>query len=64
MTVARCGALDDDLVRARTGRGDVQREVAKADADVQQVRDRAARDQARLDAGRAPPRTCRPSSTS
>jgi predicted nucleic acid-binding Zn-ribbon protein len=29
----------------------VQREVAKAEADVQLVRDRAARDQARLDAG-------------
>lgn len=30
---------------------DVQREVDKAEADVQLVRDRAARDQARLDAG-------------
>ena len=29
----------------------MQREVAKAEADVQLVRDRAARDQARLDAG-------------
>ena len=31
--------------------GDVQREVAKAETDVQLVRDRAARNQARLDAG-------------
>jgi uncharacterized protein len=38
-------------VRSRTELGDVQREVAKAESDVQLVRDRAARDQARLDAG-------------
>ncbi len=43
--------LDDQLVRSRTEMGDVQREVAKAEADVQLVRDRAARDRARLDAG-------------
>jgi predicted nucleic acid-binding Zn-ribbon protein len=43
--------LDSLLVRARTELGDVQREVAKAEADVQLVRDRAARDQARLDSG-------------
>ncbi|MGN6634840.1 MAG: zinc ribbon domain-containing protein [Oryzihumus sp.] len=45
------GALDSELVRARTAHGDVQREVTKAEADVQLVRDRAARDQARLDSG-------------
>ena len=44
--------LDDDLVRARTALGDVQREITKADTDVQLVRDRSARDQARMDAGR------------
>ena len=44
-------ALDDDLVRARTAEADVQREVAKADSDVQLVRDRSARNQARLMAG-------------
>lgn len=44
-------ALDDRLVRSRTALGDVRREVAKADADVQLVRDRAARDRARLDSG-------------
>ena len=43
--------LDDDLVRARTAEADVQREVAKADSDVQLVRDRSARDQSRLMAG-------------
>ena len=43
--------IDDQLVRSRTELGDVQREVAKAESDVQLVRDRAARDQGRLDAG-------------
>ena len=42
---------------------DVQREVAKADSDVQLVRDRAARNQTRLTPVRGPPRTCRPCST-
>ena len=43
--------LDSELVRVRTELSDVQREVTKAEADVQLVRDRAARDQARLDSG-------------
>ncbi|MFQ6173211.1 zinc ribbon domain-containing protein [Oryzobacter sp. R7] len=43
--------IDDQLVRSRTELADLQREVAKAEADVQLVRDRAARDQARLDSG-------------
>lgn len=43
--------VDTQLVNARTALSDVQREVDKAEADVQLVRDRAARDQARLDAG-------------
>ena len=47
----KVAGLDNLLVRARTELGDIQREVAKAEADVQLVRDRAARDQARLDAG-------------
>jgi uncharacterized protein len=38
-------------VRARTELGDIQREVARAESDVQLVRDRAARDRARLDSG-------------
>ena len=48
---AKAGLLDDQLIRSRTELADVQREVAKAEADVQLVRDRAARDRARLDAG-------------
>ncbi len=47
----KADGVDGLLVRARTELGDVQREVAKAEADVQLVRDRAARDQARLDSG-------------
>ncbi len=43
--------IDDQLVRSRTELDDVQREVAKAESDVQLVRDRAARDRSRLDAG-------------
>lgn len=41
----------DHLVRAETAQSDVDRELARAEADVQLVRDRATRDQARLDAG-------------
>jgi uncharacterized protein len=44
-------ALNDDLVRARTALDDVQREITKADTDVQLVRERSVRDQARMDAG-------------
>jgi len=48
---ARYAAHDAEMVRARTAHHDVQREVTKADGDVQLVRDRAARNQSRLDAG-------------
>ena len=48
---AQASVLDDDLVRARTALGDVQRGIAKADSDVQLVRERSARDQARMQAG-------------
>jgi len=44
-------ASNDDQVRARTALGDVQREITKADTDVQLVRERSIRDQARMDAG-------------
>ncbi|WP_411283365.1 zinc ribbon domain-containing protein [Lapillicoccus sp.] len=47
----RARLLDTEVVNARTALSDVQREVDKAEADVQLVRGRAARDQARLDAG-------------
>ena len=43
--------VSTDLVRARTAHDDMQREITKAEADVQLVRDRAARNQSRLDAG-------------
>lgn len=48
---AQLQRAQDDVVRAETTLGDIRREVARAEADVQQVRDRAARDQQRLDAG-------------
>ncbi|WP_353953485.1 C4-type zinc ribbon domain-containing protein [Knoellia sp. S7-12] len=47
----KAGLLDDQLVRSRTELSDIQREVIKADGDVQQVRDRATRNQQRLDSG-------------
>jgi hypothetical protein len=43
--------LRDRIVAAETEKSDVEREQAKAETDVQQVRDRAARDQQRLDSG-------------
>ncbi|GAB3263567.1 C4-type zinc ribbon domain-containing protein [Kineosporia babensis] len=43
--------IDDELVVARTALTDAARELTKAEADVEQVRQRAARNQARLDAG-------------
>jgi predicted nucleic acid-binding Zn-ribbon protein len=43
--------VDTQLVNARTALSDVQREVDKAESDVQLVRERAARDRTRLDAG-------------
>jgi predicted nucleic acid-binding Zn-ribbon protein len=43
--------LADELVAARTVTSDLRRELAKAEADVEQVLSRVARNQARLDAG-------------
>jgi predicted nucleic acid-binding Zn-ribbon protein len=48
---ARQSAVRDQLVAAQTIVSDVARELAKAERDVEQVRQRAARDQAHLDAG-------------
>lgn len=48
---ARLEELEAEAVRARTALSDVQREVAKAEADVQLVRDRAERDRQRLESG-------------
>jgi predicted nucleic acid-binding Zn-ribbon protein len=47
----RLGLVADDLVAARTVASDIEREVGKAEADVEQVRQRARRDRARLDSG-------------
>lgn len=47
----RLADLDTAIAASRTAVGDLRRELAKAEADVQQVRDRAARDQQRLDSG-------------
>jgi predicted nucleic acid-binding Zn-ribbon protein len=43
--------LDDELVAARTTVSDVRRELSKAEADVEQVRARVARNNGRLQAG-------------
>jgi predicted nucleic acid-binding Zn-ribbon protein len=48
---SRAGRLRDELVGAQTLAGDLQRELSKAEADVELVRQRAARDQARLQGG-------------
>jgi uncharacterized protein len=45
------GALRDQLVQASTEQSDLNRELTKAEGDVDQVRARADRDQKRLDAG-------------
>ena len=47
----RATQLRDQVVGAQTLAGDLQRELSKAEADVELVRQRAARDQARLEAG-------------
>lgn len=47
----RRSVVRDQLVAAETIASDVARELTKADQDVEQVRQRAARNQARLDAG-------------
>ena len=48
---ARSGQLRDELVAAQTRASDVQRELTKAEADVELVRQRASRDQARMQSG-------------
>lgn len=49
---SRRSAVDNQLVAARTIASDVARELTKAEQDVEQVRQRAARDRAHLDSGR------------
>jgi hypothetical protein len=53
---ARLRSMADRLVAARTVAGDASRELAKAEADVELVRQRSSRDQARLDAGQGGPK--------
>ena len=48
---AMLSRIGDELVLARAEAGDVARQLAKAESDVEQVRQRAARDQSRLDSG-------------
>ncbi len=48
---AERGRLRDRLVQVRTTVSDVQRELRKSEADVEQVRTRAARDRSRLEQG-------------
>lgn len=48
---ARLATLDVELVTARTEASDIDRELAKAEADVDLVRQRAERDRQRLEAG-------------
>jgi predicted nucleic acid-binding Zn-ribbon protein len=47
----RLADVETSLVASRTAVKDLRRELAKAEGDVEQVRSRAARDQARLDSG-------------
>lgn len=53
---ARSAELENSLVVARTRVGDTERDVTKAEADVEQVRSRARRNQQRLDAGQGSPK--------
>ena len=49
-------ALEDERVRVQVGIDDLDRDIARLDKDVDQVRVRAAKDQARLDVGTGPAR--------
>lgn len=48
---ARLAGLGDDVIRAQTAIGDLDREQKRLEADVEQVRARSARDEARLTSG-------------
>ncbi|NTW38644.1 MAG: hypothetical protein HGA44_01960 [Cellulomonadaceae bacterium] len=50
---AQLADLESAVVSSRTAAGDLRRELTKAEADVEQVRARATRDQARVDSGSA-----------
>jgi uncharacterized protein len=53
---ARSAELRDDVVRAETEVGDLDREQRRLEADIDQVRARATRDQERLDSGAVAPK--------
>jgi predicted nucleic acid-binding Zn-ribbon protein len=48
--------LEDERVRAQVAVDDLDRDIARIDRDVEQVRARADRDRTRLDAGTGPPK--------
>jgi uncharacterized protein len=48
----RLADLETSLVASRTAARDLRRELAKSEADVEQVRSRADRDRARMDSGK------------
>ena len=50
----RLAALRDDVVRAETETGDLDRELRRLEDDVEQVRRRADRDQQRMQSGAVP----------
>ncbi|NJC69621.1 hypothetical protein HC031_07790 [Planosporangium thailandense] len=49
-------ALEDERVRVQVGVDDLDRDISRLENDIDQVRARAAKDQARLDAGTGPAR--------
>jgi uncharacterized protein len=49
---SRLADLETSLVASRTAARDLRRELAKSEADVEQVRSRADRDRARMDSGK------------
>ncbi|HYN92665.1 MAG TPA: C4-type zinc ribbon domain-containing protein [Pilimelia sp.] len=49
-------ALEDERIRAQVAVDDLDRDIARIEKDVDQVRSRKAKDQARLDAGTGPAR--------
>jgi uncharacterized protein len=51
---ARLAEVNAELVTAKTAAGDLRRAVAKAEADVEQVRQRVVRNRTRLEAGQGP----------
>jgi predicted nucleic acid-binding Zn-ribbon protein len=48
--------LDDERIRAQVAVDDLDRDIARLDKDVEQVRSRASKDQVRLDSGGGPAR--------